>query len=104
MGLNSKSRSLANYPADIIAKVVDEYEADAIGQVHLWLEDLATDRLARCALFLAAGSVDKLRELVKLGRTDSRDLIVAAEYDRADKRLRDFNLPFDERGGQPPVL
>jgi hypothetical protein len=95
MNLNSKSRALSAYPADIVKRVIDQYAADAIGQVHLWLEDLASDRLARCALYLANGSIEKLRGAVDLGRNDPRDLIVAAEYDRTDKQIRDFNLPFE---------
>jgi hypothetical protein len=71
MNLGSKSRSLENYPRDIVDRVLEEYPADAIGQVHLWLEDLGTDRLARCALFLAQGSLRKLEETVSLGKTAS---------------------------------
>jgi hypothetical protein len=93
MNLGSKSRSFENYPRDIVDRVVDEYPADAIGQVHLWLEDLGSDRLSRCALFLARGSIEKLKQEVAVGRTDYRDLIVAAEYD-GDRHVRNFNLPF----------
>ncbi|MEO6995939.1 MAG: hypothetical protein ABI273_20210 [Lacunisphaera sp.] len=75
-------------------RVIEEYPADAVGQVHLWLEDLGSDRLSRCALFLAQGALQKLEEAVSLGKTDYRDLIVAAEYDRADNQIRDFNQPF----------
>jgi hypothetical protein len=94
MNLDSNSRSFGNYPRDIVDRVLDEYPAYAFGQVHLWFEDLASDRLARCALFLARGSLQKLEEAVSLGKMDYRDLIVAAEYDRADNQIRDFNQPF----------
>jgi hypothetical protein len=89
-----KSRSLENYPQDIVDRIIQDFDADAIGQIHLWLEDLGSDRLARCALFLARGSMEELKGAVELGRTDYRDLIVAAEYDRQDTHLRDFNRPF----------
>jgi hypothetical protein len=101
MKLNSRSRTLSAYPRDIIDRVLKQYEADAIGQVHLWLEDLAqfedpgSFRLARCALYLADGSISKLDVAVKQGLADFRNLIVAAEYDRADNRLRNMNLPFE---------
>ena len=94
MNLGSNSRSLNDYPRDIVDRVIEEYPADVIGQVHLWLEELDSDRLARCALFLAQGSLKKLEEAVSLGRADYRDLTVAAEYDRADNQIRDFNQPF----------
>jgi hypothetical protein len=90
----NKSRSPENYPPDIVERVIRDYDADAIGQVHLWLEDLGSDRLARCALFVARGSLEALRSAVELGRTDYRDLIMTAEYDRDDNHLRDFNRPF----------
>lgn len=88
------SRSLANYPKDIVDRVVADFDADAIGYVHGLLEQLKSDRLARCALFLARGSLEKLKQQVDLGTTDFRDLIVAAEYDLNDHQLRDFNQPF----------
>ena len=94
MKLGYQPRSLENYPQDIVERVVEEYPADALGQVHLWLEDLRSDRLSRCALFLAKGSLKKLEEEVSLGKKDYRDLIVAAEYDIFHKQLRDFNQPF----------
>ncbi len=97
MNLGSKSRSLENCPRDILDRVLEEYPADAIGQVHLLLEDLGSDRLSRCALFLAEGSLQKLEEAVSLGRTDYRDLIFAAEYDCGKKQLRDFNQSFSEK-------
>ena len=94
MNLGYQSRSLENYPRDIVDRVVHEYSADLLGQVHLWLEDLRSDRLSRCALFLARGSLKKLEEAVSLGKEDYRDLIVAAEYDSFRIQLRDFNCPF----------
>ena len=94
MKLGYQSRSLENYPRDIVDRVLREYPADAIGQVHLWLEDLRSDRLSRCALFVAQGSLQKLEGAVALGREDYRDLIVAAEYDSFLIQLRDFNRPF----------
>jgi len=96
MNLGSKSRSFGNYPDDIINHVVEEYSADAIGQIHLWFEDLDSDRLARCALFLAQGSIQKLKDAVALGRSDTRDLIVAAEYE-GDTQVRDFNEPLKKQ-------
>ena len=94
MKIGYQSRSLENYPRDIVDRVVQEYPVDSIPQVHLWLEDLRSDRLSRCALFLADGALQKLKEAVSLGRDDFRDLIMAAEYDRFQIQLRDFNLPF----------
>ena len=83
-------------PSDIVARVRRDYPAHDVAAVHLGLAELGSARLARCALFLAQGSRRRLDEVVALGRTDPRDLIVAAEYDGADQRCRDFTLPFAE--------
>jgi hypothetical protein len=103
MSLGSKSRSLDNYPRNIVGRVLEEFSADAVGQVHLCLEDLGSDRLKRCALFVARGSIEHLREAVSLARADERDLIVAAEYDRFLIRLRDFTRPFGSETIQNPL-
>jgi hypothetical protein len=97
MSDRSASRSLENYPADIINWIVDHFEADAISYVHLLLEDLKEDRLIRCALFLSQGSIKELEEAVSLGKTDYRDLIWSAEYECKEDRLRDFNQPFPKK-------
>ena len=94
INLGYQSRSLGNYPQDIIDRVVHDFPADVIGQVHLLLEDLKSDRLSRCALFLAKDSIKKLEEMVSVGKEDYRDLIVAAEYDSFRIQLRDFNRAF----------
>ena len=94
MNTRSTSRSLENYPRDIVDRVLEEFPADSVEQVHLLLEDLWSDRLKRCGLFVARGSVEQLKEAVSLARSDERDLIVAAEYDSFRIRLRDFDRPF----------
>ena len=91
------SRSLENYPRDIVNRVIDDFDADAISCVHLLLEDLGSDRLSRCALFMADGSISGLENAVALGKLDPRDLIYSAEYECAERQLRDFNLPFPEK-------
>jgi hypothetical protein len=96
-----RTRSIANYPKDIVEKMLGQYEADALGLVHCRLEDLGDDRLIRCALYLAAGSIERLEAEVKLGQTDFRDLIMAAECDKENRRLRDFNRPFGSEDCAP---
>jgi len=97
MSDRSPSRSLENYPTDIVDWIIDHFDADAISYVHLLLEDLREDRLIRCALFLSKGSIKELEGAVSLGKTDYRDLIWSAEYDCKEARLRDFNRPFQKK-------
>ena len=92
----STSRSLENYPTDIVDWVTTHFSADSIPYVHLLLEDLKKDRLIRCALFLSRGSIKELESAVALGKTDYRDLIWSAEYDCKERQLRDFNQSFPE--------
>lgn len=103
MKLGYQSRSLENYPQDIVDRVVKVFPADSLGQVHLCLEKLRSDRLSRCAVYLAQGSVTKLQEAVSLGKEDYRDLIMAAEYDSFHIQLRDFNRPFGSEAVPNPL-
>jgi hypothetical protein len=88
------SRSLENYPADIVQWIINHFDAGAIPYVHALLEDLKSDRLSRCALFLSCGSIEGLKNAVSPRKTDYLDLIVVAEYDRQENQVRDFNQPF----------
>jgi hypothetical protein len=94
MHLGSKSRSLESYPPDIFDRVLKEYAAEALGFVHCLLEDLAYDLLSRCALFVAAGSPERLKKIVDIAKVDPKDLIATAEFDPRGIRIRDFSQPF----------
>jgi hypothetical protein len=57
-------------------------------------------RLMRCALFAAAGSLERLKHFVQLLRIDCRDVIVAGEYEQRGSelvRVRDLNEPLSPR-------
>jgi hypothetical protein len=64
------------------------------------LSDLAEEfdaRIVRCVAHLASGDLDRLSDADKLARTDSRDVIVSAEYDDAGgEQLRDFSKRFHD--------
>lgn len=92
------SRSL---PPDIEARIVADFPASehaAITNGLIGLSDATPEptRVARCVLFVANGDLDEFERMVELARTDYRDAIVAAEYDRDLNRLRDFGWPFGE--------
>jgi hypothetical protein len=53
-----------------------------------------TGRLARCIVFAAGGSLDRLRELIGMADHDYRDVIVAGEYDGAMRQVRDLRVSF----------
>ena len=74
--------------AQILASVTEAVRElnDSVGE---------QDRVTRCVLFLAGGNLKYLAECAALARRDYRDAIMAAEYDREDRRIRDFSRPFD---------
>jgi hypothetical protein len=52
-------------------------------------------RIARCIIYSAGGDLNKLDYAFQLAKRDWRDVIVAAEYNMEDLRVRDFNNPFE---------
>ncbi len=87
-------------PQDIITRVERDYPNDSGLVLHrlaaLRREDsgLFSDRILRCIVQAAEGSISRMEPLVELARQDCRDLIVAAEYDAEWKQLRDLSEPF----------
>ena len=55
---------------------------------------LSSDRIVRCIVFIANGDLNRLEKAIDLAREDYRDLIVWAEYDEKNERVRDFSNPF----------
>lgn len=53
-----------------------------------------SDRIIRCIVHLAEGKLESLRHQIKAALSDWRDVIYWAEYNRKDKRIHDFRLPF----------
>lgn len=54
-----------------------------------------SDRILRCMIFCAwRYPRSTLESWIAQAKTDYRDLIMAAEYDRNDTHLRDLNRPF----------
>ena len=70
---------------------------DQLNQLRSQDAGLFSDRIIRCIVFSAihypASTID---HWIAQARLDYRDVIVAAEYDRDDNHLRDFNLPFTD--------
>lgn len=51
-------------------------------------------RVARCLVLAAGGSLECLRELIRMAVIDCRDAIVAGEYDAAMQQVRDLRVSF----------
>jgi hypothetical protein len=92
--------------SDIQSKIRRDFPPDeffaAIEAINEWdvhRKGLLEDRLIRCAIYLARGSLERLRQQIALGMLDYRDLIMAAEYE-GDVRVRDFSRPFTTYDGK----
>jgi len=90
-------------PSDVEARIrtmFPEQSAKTIQTLtQLRYEDseLFGDRIVRCIVFCTWHyPKSDLESWIRQARTDYRDLIVAAEYDRNDTQLRDFNRPFTD--------
>lgn len=86
-------------PADVRARLESEYDgADLIEALEL-IEALDFgDRVARCVVFLAKGSLLELASYAEVARIDWRDVIFWAEYighsAKHPKQVRDMKQPF----------
>jgi hypothetical protein len=80
--------------ADVVTAVDDAYGDGHLEAKKLLLQlpgrGVSTERLARCVLFLADGSVAQLRYFVEAATLDEQDVIFWAECDAEGNRLRDF--------------
>jgi hypothetical protein len=96
---------MAGLPEDILKRISKDFGDDDVEAAALlsafftekwaWLEDKG--RLCRCALHVAHGNMEKLKEAMVQARKDYRDLIVEGEYDVVDGKLvrvRSFIEPF----------
>lgn len=97
MGADTLSREGTSLPEDILAKAAADFAHEPSDRILALLEaykgaDRA--RVIRCVLHLASGDIDRLHHLMGTAQRDSRDVIYWAEYDRGDKRIHDFNQPF----------
>lgn len=79
---------------DIVRRVKRDFAEADVGVALAILERAKaknpgwTNRILRCALYLAEGDLDALRQAIALGRSDWRDLIVAGEQSWRRRRKR----------------
>ena len=90
-------------PVDIRRKIARDFAPAAAQRVQTRLQEeraaalaIFTDRIVRCALFVADGDIARFEQAISLAHTDWRDLIVWAEYDNAfGEAKRDLRQPFE---------
>lgn len=95
-------------PADIRQRVVADFGPKIADDIYEYLLDRIPDGLAngtrprhlRCILYLAKGDRKLLDQYIDLCLSDTRDVMLQAEYDTDAKlrsvRRRDFAKPFNQ--------
>jgi hypothetical protein len=95
-------------PSDIRERVVADFGADQADAIYRELLDRIPDGLPngtrprhlRCILYLAQGDRALLERYIALCLEDTRDVMLAAEYDTGPRmglvRKRNFAKPFDQ--------
>jgi hypothetical protein len=99
-------KSADELPGDILQKITDDFGSEItpgvlsrlagfIGQLADGYGEAPDARVLRCVVHLAAGDSKQLEAACRLALTDTRDVIYRAEYDKSDRQIRDFTLPFE---------
>jgi hypothetical protein len=92
---------------DILERINSDFGENAKEAINMLTDAVyrveypETDRVVRCIVFLAKGSITALKGYIEAATIDPRDVMLWAEYEQlADgfnvKRLRDFNNTFNE--------
>jgi hypothetical protein len=89
-------------PSDVIERIHRDFPAadaraaaTALDQLQEYEPEVFSLRLIRCAVHLSQGEYLALGEWIVKARGDWRDVVRAAEFDRGDRRLRNFDQPFE---------
>ncbi|MEM9361466.1 MAG: hypothetical protein AAGA43_02475 [Bacteroidota bacterium] len=95
-----KTLNLNLYPADIIQKLESDYGKN-FGEAKRKIQELIksnkeyrSPRIVRALIFTGNKDINHLEKMIALTRTDWRDLLMNAEYEYPEKRVRDFNNEF----------
>jgi hypothetical protein len=95
-----KTLNLNLYPADIIQKLESDYGKNS-GEAKRKIQELIksnkefrSQRIVRALIFTGNKDINHLKKMIELTRTDWRDLLMNAEYEYPEKRVRDFNNEF----------
>ena len=79
---------------DIVDRIKRDFDDETFGRALSLLEASPwRGRVARCIVFLAKGSVQRLRELIEWTEIDERNVILKAEYENGT-HCRDFSVSF----------
>ena len=97
--------SADDLPEDILQRITSDFGSDAtpgvlsrlagfIGQLADAQGEAPDARILRCVIHIATGDRKKLEEACRLALADTRDVMLRAEYDAGNRRVRRFDQPF----------
>lgn len=84
-------------PTDVVERVSVSFAKEDVARVLAALAQYSgpeRGRVLRCIVQLSSGSLETLQHHVRNATSDYRDVIYWAEYDREDRRIRDFSKGF----------
>ncbi|MEC3907836.1 hypothetical protein VOI54_12475 [Tamlana sp. 2201CG12-4] len=91
-------------PKDITDEMKIRFDSDLISANKILAKYLTendylnSDRIIRCVVYLTQNGIESFEKNLILAKTDPRDVILWAEYERGNgaepKRVRDFNKTF----------
>ncbi|WP_046757676.1 EF-Tu C-terminal domain-related protein [Kordia jejudonensis] len=95
------------YPADILKRLASDYKTNVTAATQSIQEfiishtNFQSPRIVRALLFTGNKDSVQLNKMIALARTDWRDLLLEAEYETPDKRVRDFTKEFGKENINP---
>ena len=98
--IDQKTINLNLYPADIKNRLESDYGKNSreakreIQELIISNKEFRSHRIVRALIFSGDKDIIHLKKMIELTRTDWRDLLMNAEYEKNDKRVRDFNNEF----------
>jgi len=88
------------YPTDILKRLESDYGKNSgeakrtIQEFIISNSEFRSHRIVRALIHTGNKDIVHLKKMIELTRTDWRDLLMNAEYEYPDKRIRDFNNEF----------
>jgi len=98
--IDQKTINLNLYPTDIKNRLKSDYRknyGEAIWCIQKALisnKDFRSNRILRALIYTGNKDIVHLKKMIELARTDWRDLLLNAEYEHPNKRVRNFDNEF----------
>ncbi len=98
--IDQKTINLNLYPTDILKRLESDFgknSGDAKRKIQELIKsnkEFRSHRIVRSLIFAGNKDINHLKKMIELIKTDWRDLLMNAEYEYPEKRVRDFNNEF----------